>query len=340
MKSALILVKKPTVQRHGDFKLGVRGHFHVELIHARTGLVKQVLDFDNLIVDVGLDHFAGGLTTGNNPPFGADNNFHMAVGTGSTPPATTDTALEAYLAGTNSNGGFGYTEETGNSSNNYTTSRTFTKLFGTAEANGNLTEVGVYSGPNSTYPLFSRALFVDETDTPVAIVKTSEDQLRITYTLYIQFDVTETQQVGFLIPTPANPAGVSTLITNRGSGFNLVPTSVFQGTFQRYLGGWANNAFDALETNVMPAVGVAASGVDATSVGAWSAYIPGTFYRERECSWGASAANFATGIGMVVVTGVIGSNTPSFYSTFDPKVPKTNTDRFVYACRVHLGRAA
>src|SRR5690606_9804975 len=66
--------------------IAVEGYFTVELIHARTGLVKRRLHFRNLITNAGLDALAGGTAIN-------DLVNYLAVGTGSSEPSYTDTTL-------------------------------------------------------------------------------------------------------------------------------------------------------------------------------------------------------------------------------------------------------
>src|SRR5690606_27236713 len=80
--------------------IAVEGYFTVELIHARTGLVKRRLHFRNLITNAGLDALASGTQIINLINY-------LAVGTGSSEPSYTDTILNAEIARTNSDGGFG-----------------------------------------------------------------------------------------------------------------------------------------------------------------------------------------------------------------------------------------
>lgn len=333
----LNLIRRRTTGVFAQYRIGMRGHFHVELIHARTGLVKQTLDFDNLIVDAGLDKWVGGF--GANTPWNTDAGVAVAVGTGSTPPAVSDIALESQLAYTTNNGGFSRVLTNANAVNNWTSSNTFTRLFGNEVANGNLTEVGVFLGPNPDSTLLCRSLFVDENGDPVTIVKTEEDQLRITYTISIQFSMDVNEQEDFLIVTPANPGGIPTLIRSRAGGVNLNGITIWTGTFNRFLGGWNNNACPAYAPNVMPGIGSNPGGdfLGNSTATDWMAYTPGTFYRDREVSWGASVGNDPGGIGLIAIRGVI-DNINMYYTTFDPKVVKNDTERFVFQFRVHMGR--
>src|SRR5690606_975085 len=117
----------------------VEGYFTVELIHARTGLVKRRLHFRNLITDAGLDALAGGARI-------TDLINYLAVGTGSSEPSYTDTTLNAEVARTNSNGGFGDSDaRVGDGDLVEYWRRIRTRVFTEAQANANLTELGFFS---------------------------------------------------------------------------------------------------------------------------------------------------------------------------------------------------
>src|SRR5690606_35179901 len=135
--------------------IAVEGYFTVELIHARTGLVKRRLHFRNLITDAGLDAMAGGV--------GISSLInYLAVGTGSSEPSYTDTTLNAEVARTNNNGGFGDSDAVVGSGDLVEYWRRIrTRVFTQAEANGNLTELGFFSAASGG-TMWNRQLFRDE----------------------------------------------------------------------------------------------------------------------------------------------------------------------------------
>src|SRR5690606_11810156 len=152
----------------------VEGYFTVELIHARTGLVKRRLHFRNLITNAGLDALAGG--TGISSLIN-----YLAVGTGSSEPNYTDTTLNAEVARTNSTGGFADSDAMVGSGDLVEYWRRIrTRVFGQNEANGNLAELGFFSAAQGG-TMWNRQLFRDELGNPTAITKTNEDQLRVRY---------------------------------------------------------------------------------------------------------------------------------------------------------------
>lgn len=115
------------------------------------------------------------------------------VGTGSTPPAVTDTALAAFLYGTANDVTLDNLAEASTITNSGDAAGTvprysnieqsFTWTLGAVV--GNVTEVGMYITTDRTLApptgsLYSRALFVDGGGAPVTLVVTASDYFRIT----------------------------------------------------------------------------------------------------------------------------------------------------------------
>lgn len=175
----LILDRGPCPRRSHELDValpgcGMSGHFTVELLDAATRRVKQRLAFKNVITNAGLVQFFGNTLT----PSALFN--HAAVGTSSTAPAVTDTALGAQVgARVTATGGVGDAFGGVTTSPEYAWMRR-TREWGTAEGNGNLTEIGLFSaGTGGT--MWCRALFRDSSNNPVTVTKTASDVLRVTY---------------------------------------------------------------------------------------------------------------------------------------------------------------
>lgn len=118
----------PTLQ------IGLTGHFLLEAVNAETGERRFLAEFDNLITNGGLDRLgAAGSSHGT-------VISHVQVGTGSTAPANTDSALANYLAGTNRS--YSYSASYGGNPT-YHTEGTHYWEFGQGAAAGNLSEIGV-----------------------------------------------------------------------------------------------------------------------------------------------------------------------------------------------------
>lgn len=154
-------------------RLGLAGFFELELVHIRTGLVARHLRFKNIITDVGLDLVGGASSI-------SPIVFYFAVGTGSTPAAATDVGLQTEVGRTNGSGGFADTS--GTDAGNVFSWAKRTRVFTAAQANGNLTEVGIFQNATGA-PMWCRQLIRDANGNPTTITKTSEYELRVTYEL-------------------------------------------------------------------------------------------------------------------------------------------------------------
>lgn len=295
----------------------VEGYFTVELIHARTGLVKRRLHFRNLITNAGLDALAGGARI-------SDLINYLAVGTGSSEPSYTDTTLNAEVARTNSNGGFGDSNAMVGSGDLVEYWRRIrTRVFTESQANGNLAELGFYSsGTGGT--LWNRQLFRDELGNPTTITKTNEDQLRVTYEYRVYPPWDDVVQEIEVNGVPVEVVNRPQLVANNSIWGSGATNAALDG-----LGAVGTTAVEVLETDTLPGRSGSPSGTAvAASSRAVQSYTPGTWYREREARWEPAVANFATGIG-VFRSYTNGGNSPSFASKVTPKIMKQNTQRLI-----------
>lgn len=148
-------------------KIGLSGHFKLTAVNAKTGKTRELAEFDNLILDQGLNALGtqGCLR-------------YCQVGSGSTAPEVTDSGLQSYVAGTQ----YLSTSQTAQSTAPYYATRTVQYRFAPGVAAGNLSEVGIAwatSGP----ALFSRALIKDAEGDPTTITVLSDEYLDVTYSL-------------------------------------------------------------------------------------------------------------------------------------------------------------
>lgn len=325
---------------HANLHIGIKGFFTVDLIEAATGRIKQHLEFDNLIVDAGLDAL-------NNATINTFLSGFMGVGTSSTAPANAQTGLITEIAPsssnrTNSNGGIA--EVFGAGAANAYWYRKLTFNFVEAQGNGNLTELGLFTAVTGG-TMLCRQLFKDNTGTPITIVKTAADQLRVTY------------EIRFYSPTPdvvVNPltiAAVSYVATtraihidgNRIWGHDGSAFSVMVG----FKGDNCNsvNAISATDVDVLVAnTGASPAGTlyTPTSV-AKAAYVNGNFWLDYTVIWDPGIANPGGGIGGVLLTCQLTGTTlaninTQFQMKFVPKLPKDNTKRLTLVLRLSWGR--
>lgn len=299
------------------------GVFTVELIHARTGLVKRRLRFRNLITNSGLNGLAGGASGFSLAGLVGSGGYVM-VGTGTAAPAMTDTDLQTRIDETNADGGFPFGQ--GNSgAPDYYSYRSKTWLFTEAEANGNLTEVGVsYFLPgDSRYVFFTRQLFRDELGNPITITKTNEDQLKITYEIRVYPPITDWVQV-------VNINGVNYTVTHR-------PVNITDSNAWAASDYFANQA-SVWETDVLLSytATLPASGAVRITTPTDLPYVADSFYTDTRFEWGAALANFATGIGRIAIHQSNSSSTPTqgrWQATFSPKLPKNDVSKLTVVSR-------
>lgn len=139
------------------FNMGMKGRFRLEVRDAATlELTRKPLEFDNLILDAGLERLGTQATPWR----------YAHVGSSSVAPNVSQTTLLAPIAVTpeSGDGSTGPTPEPPD----YVTTLVHYFRFGVGAAAGNLSEVGVgNSGLGGV--LFSRALIVDEEGDPTTI---------------------------------------------------------------------------------------------------------------------------------------------------------------------------
>lgn len=302
------------------FKATLSGHITVDVIHARTGLIKQHLEMRNLITDSGLNGMASSSIS--------SLITYCAVGTGNTAPANTDTGLVAEISTRTSNNAAisDSTSYVGGSPDYHKFVRT--RQFDQTQANGNLTEIGFFSA-SAGGTMFSRQLFKDGTGTPTTVVKTSDDFLRITYEVRVY------------------PASADTVLAAQNiSGTNYTVTSRCVGVGQT---AW-NNYFQ--QTQSAPAALTGATGSSTVSAAALIArtadgsggtfstsdsvagYVAGNFYKDGTTIYNTSAANF----NILSMYFIANSLHAGYGIGFSPALAKDNTKQLTVNYRISWGR--
>lgn len=176
-EAPFIIAQRPRTLEVVCPKVSLRGIFSWELYNVRTHRVERRGRGDNIITNTGLEY----LSTQTRWNDGGVSNAiqYCAVGTGTVPEAATDVALGNELIRTNFNGGTLDSGATTAADLSYR-SQIRTRSFTQAQANGNLTEVGMFSASTGG-TMFCRQLLRDEVGNPTTIVKTSDYELRISY---------------------------------------------------------------------------------------------------------------------------------------------------------------
>lgn len=313
-------------------KVKLRGHFHLTAINADTGEVRELADFDNLIVNQGLD-FIGKGSPGNANFF----YYGCSVGTGTTPVAPGDVTMQSFLAGTNTTSGAS-TSNPG--SPNYQTLSNLTFTFATGVAAGNLTEIGIVgiaSGdssatvPHSTSPLFSHSLIMVG-GSPGTITILSNEILNVVYTISM-FPIITTLTGSFSLNTDGTITSVNYSILSSGAG-NSSYYNANGGTPINFNVGAGNGL--VYSGGLGPVTGLP-MGTSAALTGATvtrGTYTAGTYFLSWTFNVPVSSGNVSPSIGAITLfQGVQGFYTP-IQVAFSPGIAKTNIQTFSIVANV------
>lgn len=322
--------------------VGVQGWYDIYLIDKESGNTKKHLSFPNMILDVGLAQLVMGTS------LVGDNTTSLAhecvVGSGSTPPAATDTGLVSEVASTSNNASIGDVSSSGPEFSWRQTRRS--RVFETNEANGNLSEVGFRQG-SSGQVFLSRQLMRDDLGDPTTITKTSNELLRVDYSVRVYAHVlTNQQSVQLSIESGGwDPQDFAFEAYTRGVEVSREVTgSSFLRSWQRSrivpipawsYGARAGNSAGLFDWNT---TGVTTHG--------WSSHDQATVigqgtapdhYEDREFMWDLGSGNFSAGLNHFAWGGV---NGPMFNTWVDQPIPKTNVFRLKLIFRKQVQRVA
>ena len=271
------------------------GWFKIEAIRP-DGTRRVLADwFPNLILNGGLDRM------------GANDDYlsWCQVGSGSTAPVATQTALVNRIAGTNTqqanvNGA--------QASAPYYGWYRRTYRFAQGVAAGNLSEVGV--GWGSTGSLFSRALILDGGGSPTTITVLSDEVLDVTYELRRYpgtVDLTGTVVLD----------GVTHTWVSRAAG--VTDQASWAG-----LGTMALDLAQSFNGNIGTVTALNPSGTYGLLSATPLAYSSGSYVRAATVSAGLNVSNLSGGIRSIVIRSST-EGTSRYQIQFDPKIPKDNT---------------
>ncbi len=301
--------------------IGIAGYITVELIDAKTQRTRKRLQFKNLITNLGLDNMRANKLADSSTSL----TKYCAVGTGSTAPANTDTTLVAEIstrATMVASPGPIYSYVAGPPDYHKSVAQ---YLFLETQANGNLTEVGFFFDPTAG-SMFSRQLFKDDLGTPTTIVKTSSDQLRITYEIRVYPAATDTvlsavDISGTVVDVTTRALGVSTTQWNQIFTISGI-SDFFNSSVYARIG-----ALPARTSNIVPSsISGSSPGVVTTA-----AYVSGDYHLDRTHKWEP-----ANGTGNILCVA------PNTYVVcgvgFSAAIAKTSANRFTLNTRVSWAR--
>lgn len=300
----------------------VAGFIGWEVCKSGTGkVVRESPKQKNMITNAGLNRWADTpLTT---------MTTRLEVGSGTSEPSPTDTALQNLVAWTTGRTQTDISLQT--SALPYYGSTTWEWEFGEGEAAGNLSELGFRSSSAPT-ALFSRQLFRDEFGQPTTITVLPDEFLRVTYELrkYAP-DPVDNVEEGIII------SGNEYTVTTRPASMLQVAGSVGDTWTSRPPAGQSRSA-----TNSDPAVlsnsdlasfdvqlNVSSTGASTNDGGSRAAYTSGSLRNEVEYFWNPGTR---TGENRRVIWGTGGAtsgagNHAQWQTQFDPPFVKGEDDR-------------
>lgn len=303
------------------FNSTVRGEYKLSVL--RRGVEVESTPWrPNLITDAGMDSL--GLA-------GSNSAWAMlAVGTGTTPPQFTDTALAAQVAQTG-NGGF---PNNGIVSGN-TCTHTGVFTFPLGGVVGNISELGIRGVASGS--LFTRALVTDGSGNPTSVTVTAADQLVVTYR--VVFTVDQSIQTATVVDPNSSISytircGYEGLATGRnfyGMDGSSLGTPVASGNNYSIVGG------DFGGPGTSPTGGSPQSISFATGQDQSDPYVPGSFQRNGRLRFpAASSALDRDNIDIMRIR----TYTPSEYVKFhfDPPFRKPSTFTCELGWAVSWGR--
>lgn len=252
-----------------QYNIGVRGELDVDVQKVDgSGKVlasRRVLtNCPNLITNAGMDAFGQtGSLVGT-----SGNSFarRCQVGTGTTPPAYTDTTLAARVAAAAPDtNGFVYEGQTAVATSVFT--------FAAGTATGNISEVGL-SSVDAGY-LNTRALLTDEGGVPITVTVLEDEQLVITYRVVFSFSGENTSSHS----TSPTPQTYTLTITTAEVGVSVPSASLPLGG-SNSTSSWF--IYHGPASGLGPITGVPTGNQTQATSGtvSTSSYVPGSYYRD------------------------------------------------------------
>lgn len=312
-------------------EFGVKGRFRLESIRCGEESVDHGW-FDNMVLNNGLIKML--KSDGSGSGF---LSIRPVCGTGNTAVLPTDTALAAFKAGGSANA-ISATTQRNSTVVPYHVRYTWVWQLPAGTAAGNISEVGIAttnSTPNSSTPLFSRALVTDSSGDPSSITVLADEILQITYELTVR--IPDTTSGTFVQTNRGTPVVTSYTIipaNMQSSGANGFADCSVAGIPSIH--STAGESFNPMSKASSGAI----TNPDGTISGgtSWLDYIsqgePNITYYSRDITYGASLAQANISISAVVIA----LRMCAFQFSLSPAVSKTSDDIFRITFRVSISR--
>jgi len=320
----------------------VKGRYTLRVERPGVGVVSETA-FDNLITDSGLDHLGTMLFSN----VGTGSVVYWShLGTGTSPPSTTDTSLEAPVANGVARNGSGVTISLGQSRDNFygedpprvRRTVTFTCTYPLGAIVGNLSEVGVGPGTDSTPgELFSRARILDSMGNPTTVTATADDVVVLVYKLTVDFTGKSSGSVTVAGTTYNYETDLSAETAYTGAN---AATSVYAVNTSGNGPAQGNVGYlTTMSAWVSPSTSYSWAGSSGIATATYAAYTPGDHYRDV-------TVRLTTGTGSPGIQGlrINRGNTGalsgiSWRIRFSAPIPFTSSQQFQVTLRSSWGRA-
>lgn len=321
--------------------VGLQGYYKI-MIGKPDGSIVEATDwFPNIVTDGGLDQMMDGSS-----PLA-----RICVGTGTTPPAESNTQLENIVSSTTSADAITTSagSETPLTKTYYWQSRSKRFYFPKGSILGNISEVGIGKDASN---LYSRSLIKDGNGVPITITLTSIDVLYVYYTNRIYVPYEEVTNV-------INLNGVPTNCTIRNGSLSWTDQKYnSDGGIGYYVGSyenWQGVYFSHVVNRTPPAQGSSVNDItgqppsiippSGTGVigGLLASYIPGTHYKTYYIKYPEGQINYAGGIlgGVLATRDRYSGNFINGFSmgfVFDPPIMKNNTQTIEFRFTIRIAR--
>jgi hypothetical protein len=303
----MIILKRKHVDVELASGVGMSGQYQLTVRNAEGEVLRQTPWFDNIILDSGLNRMGTGAFI-----------LGAAIGTGTSTPVASQTALDAQTTYTTTTGTGGGTRTAQGSSPYYNTT-TFVYRTDIGALNGNYSEVGVGWASGS---MFSRALIADSGGSPTTITVASTEQLDISYRIRVYPPETDTSG-SFTI------SGTSYTVTGRASNVTTIDGnygSWYFNAFQQVRLFPTINRFSASNGSLGAITTVPSGTTDSSSATSSNAYVNASLQRTGSLSWDLSSGNLSGGTSCVVVGW---QYLGGFQYGFSGAIPKDSTKTLV-----------
>lgn len=296
-----------------NIKPTLSGRFQISAVNADTGESRFIAEFENLILDTGLERLGVGQAIN-----------QCSVGSGSTAPVNTDTALQSFVATTST-----IIDQTNGAQATapYFGWQRWVFRFPLGAAAGNLSEVGIGWGSG----LFSRALIKDSGGTPTTITVLSNEFLDVTYELRIYpptTDSTNTVVIGGVTHTCVTRAALVTDSNYWSPGIMVANAASFGNSITGTIIRARNGSLGAITSSP--------SGSEGGGTYTNNAYSSNSKQKSALIAFGLDQGNLSGGISALLFN----SSGGAYQISFSPAIAKDNTKELNLTVRYSWARGA